>query len=120
MNALNQSIIGFFRKPPIAFPLVALFHAFLLVRAVYDFRNIPVPDPLWTQVIWHGCFLVAAVGMTLLRRWGAWSYLALTSINILLRFVLKNPNDISAFTDAVFPLDIVFCFLILFFYKRFS
>lgn len=120
MAALNQSIIGFFKRPPVAFPLVALFHAFLLIRAVYDFRSIPVSDPVWIQVLWHAAYLAAAIALVGLKRWGAWLYLAITSANIILRFVLRNPSDISAYTDAVFPLDIVFCFLILFFYRRFS
>lgn len=120
MPSVKVLIDRLFRKPPVAFPLVALFHLYLLGRAICDFSDIPFPDAVWTQVLWHAAYLAAAAGIVLLRRWGAWMYLGLTAANIILRYVLKDPVDLSALTDAVFPFDIVISFLVLFFYRRFT
>lgn len=116
----NTGFKNWITKPPIAFPLVALFHLFLLGRAVYDFSSQPFPDPVWMQVAWHLAYTAAILGIVSMKRWGAWLYLGLTSANLILRFVLKSPDDLSNLTDAAFPVDIFICFLVLFFYRRFE
>jgi hypothetical protein len=105
-------------RTPIAFPLIALAHGVWLLLAVWNYRSEPFPSAIWTQVAWHISYTLAWLLATRGLRIGAWAYIALTTANILLRFIVKDANDLAFYTDALFPFDVLFCFFLLLYYKR--
>ena len=105
-------------RVPVAFPLVALFHLFWLGRGLWLYSSEPFPDPIWMQVLWLAGYAAAWIAATTGRKAGANAYITLIVVNLILRFVLKDPGDLSALTDALFPIDVLCGFLLLVFYKR--
>ena len=106
-------------RTPVIFPAVAATHFVWLLWTIWDFRGEPFPSPLWAIVLWHcGYTLAWALAWKGLRI-GAWAYLGLTSLNLVLRFVLADRGALNAYTDALFPFDILFSFFLLLYYKRF-
>lgn len=104
---------------PVALPLIGLAHGVWLVWAIWDYRGEPFPSPIWAQVAWLVAYTLSWLLASRLLRVGAWIYLALTALNILLRFFLKDESALAFYTDALFPFDVLFCFFLLLFYKRF-
>lgn len=102
------------------FPLVALFHVVMLLYGIWQYSTEPFPSAIWMQVLWMLLFTIAWVFICDMKRWAALLYIGLTITNILLRFFLTSSVDISNYTDAFFPADILFSFFILFFYRRFE
>ncbi len=108
----------FFTGTPVAFPIIALFHLFWTGRGLWLYGTEPFPDPIWVQVLWLVAYTAAWIGATAGRKWSANAYIGLTVVNLLLRFLLKDPADASNLTDALFPIDLLCCFVLLVFYKR--
>lgn len=104
------------RKPPLLFPLVALFHVGLLVYYLFTL----FPEPLWVQLLWIAMFTFAWIFVCDMKKWAAWLYVGITTLNLGLRLVLKSPADLSNFTDTLFPADILFSFFVLFYFRRFE
>ncbi len=107
-------------KPPLIFPWVALFHLFMLGFNIWVFREFPFPSIYWLGVLWIFLNTVFWIFLCDLRRWAAYGYIALTALNLILHFTLKSSTDIDIYTNILFPVDILFCFFILFYFKRFS
>ena len=105
-----------FTKPPILFPMVALFHVGVLGYNIYIYST----EPLLIQLIWLLLYTVSWIFVCDLKRWASIMYMALTTLNLLLRFVLKSPIEASNFTDALFPADILFTFFVMYYFKKFD
>ncbi|MBA3829273.1 MAG: hypothetical protein H0X33_10080 [Taibaiella sp.] len=104
-------------KPPLLFPLVALFHIVLLVYVFYS--NITEPY-LWVQIIWMLAYTISWIYVCDMRKWAALTYLSLTAINLILYFVLKTQSMRDIYISSMFILDVLFSFFVFFFYKRFE
>jgi hypothetical protein len=110
----------FIKKPPVLFPLVALFHIGWLLYSIYDYSSEPLYSPLWTQILWLIGYSVSWLFICDMKRWAAYAYVGLTALNLILRFVLKSPMDLVYFADALFPADILFSFFVLFYFRQFE
>ncbi|WP_276133539.1 hypothetical protein [Polluticoccus soli] len=110
----------FIKKPPVLFPLVALFHIGLLLYSIYDYSSEPLSSPIWLQPIWLLAYAVSWLFICDMRKWAAYAYLGLTALNLILHFALKSPTDLAYFTDALFPVDILFSFFVLFYFRYFE
>ena len=113
---------SFFTTAPIAFPMIALFHLWLTyteavnyigdtsVFLIYTLRPIVL---LAYTIFWIGCCYM--------KRWAGFGYLVLTMLNV--SFYLFAPPSLlkQAIGDILFvpvPINLLFCFLILFYFKR--
>jgi len=112
----------FFTTAPLVFPLIALFHIVLTVSEAFNYFGDtsvyllyslrPVVLLLYT-VFWIGCCY--------LKQWAALGYLFLTMANLSLYYFCPDCILKDAIGDLLFipiPVNILFCFLILFYYKR--
>jgi len=50
MRSFKETINDIIRKPPMLFPLVALFHVLWLLFTIWDDRNEPFPGIVWLEV----------------------------------------------------------------------
>ena len=105
-------------RVPIAFPLVALFHLVWIVIRLAQFSDEPFPDPVWMQIVWLIAYTAAWFVATGGRKLGANLYIILIILNLILRFAIKDDGMLSAYTDALFPIDILCGFILLVFYRK--
>jgi hypothetical protein len=105
-------------RVPIAFPLIALFHLVWIIIRLAQFSDEPFPDPVWTQMLWLVAYTAAWFVATGGRKLGANLYILLIVLNLVLRFAIKDPGMLSAYTDALFPIDVLCGFILLVFYKK--
>lgn len=101
------------------FPLVALFHLVMLVYSVWNYHTEPFPSVAWVQPLWMLCYTICWLIATGMKRWAAFAYIALVTLNLGLRFFMKSPTGLNNFTDALFPIDIIFAMILMAYIKRF-
>ena len=119
MRSLKTFIADVTKKPPLLFPLVALFHIVLLVYTIWAERNVPLFAIEWLQPLWMLAYTAFWLYVCDMRRWAAIGYLVTTSLNLALLLALKGEQR-ELITNALFPIDVLFSFFVLFFYKRFQ
>lgn len=107
-------------KPPVLFPLVALFHVGLLIYLVYDTIVNPVLGGVMMQPVIMLAYTIAWLFACDMKRWAALLYIGLTSANLLVRFLIVDPQMINNFTDTLFPADVLFTFFVMFYFKKFQ
>ena len=116
-----RDIKTFFRdlikKPPQLFPLVALFHIAMLIYVVWNDISEPYA---WIQILWMLGYTVFWLFICDMKKWAALGYLALTVIDLVLRFTLKSPDNLAIYVSDMFILDVLFSFFVLFYYRRFD
>lgn len=108
------------KKPPVLFPLVALFHIGMLLYTTWQFSPEPFPSPVWVQPLWWLLYTISWIFICDMKRWAAMMYIGLTALNLVLRYVIKSSVDLSNFTDAMFPVDVLFTFFVMFYFRRFD
>ena len=119
MRSFKQFTTDIVRKPPMLFPLVALFHVLWFLWTIYDDRHEPL-DIAWLQVLWLTGFTLFWIATCDLRKWGAIGYFALTLIDAVLYFAARNHVADQLYLSNMFLLDGLFSFFLLFYYKKFS
>ena len=110
----------FITKPPALFPWVGLFHILWFFIAIWNCHTEPFPSISWIQSLWMLGYMIFWVFSCGLYRWAAIGYIAVTTLNLALRLIITSHNDRLIYADALFPIDILFTFFILFFFKRFE
>jgi len=108
------------RKPPFIFPWVALFHILMLLYAIWSNIFSPFPSVDWIQPLWLLGFTLTWLFACDLRKWAAFGYVGLAILNALLRFVFTSPSDRAIYTFSFFEVTFLFCFFILFYFRRFG
>lgn len=103
------------------FPWVALFHAGLFVYLILDYAGSePITSPLWLQPVYMLLYTISWLFVCDMKRWAVYMYIALTSLSMILQMSLKAGFDKDMYTDLLFPVNILFCFFLLFYFKRFD
>lgn len=122
---MQKFLIRFFKRPPIVFPLLALF---LLALTIYeminwwgDYNNVESIF-LWRPVILIA-YTVCWFGATFLKRWGAVAFILLTIANFSFFLFGKDNTLHTALGDILFPqqtvpLHLFMCVLLLLYFKR--
>lgn len=109
-----------FSKPPILFPLVALFHLFMCLSAIYTLYPTSIAQIDWARPLGLLVFTIMALGMCFLKKWAAIGYLVFSIL--CLGLLYKYPNDdsfVHILAKSNFPLNIIFSLFILLLYKKF-
>lgn len=113
-------LLRIWRKPPIAFPILLLFHVGLLCYILYDAIVDPVGGLLLVQPLSLLLYTIAWLFVCDLKRWAGYTYMALATLNLGLRFFLTSSIDRAYFTDVLFPADIVFTVIVILYIKKFD
>lgn len=92
----------------------------MLLYLIYDSFADPVGGLILVQPVAMLLYTLAWLFVCDMRRWAALMYIALTTLNLLLRFMLTDTMDKVYFTDTLFPADVLFTFFVMFYFKRFN
>ena len=117
----EKFIVRLYKKPPIVFPLVALYHCFVLGIHLYYSREDFTSQANLLETLWLLLSIVFLVFVCDLKRWAALGYIGLTLLGMILQFSLPPGNlwhDLG--TTALFPVDLLITVFLLFYYKRFK
>lgn len=118
MRSAKQFVTDIIRKPPLLFPWLALFHLFALCYTLYVFGSEPFPSIGWLRPLWMLAFFVCILFVCDRQRWAVWGYLALTVADMVLYLRLPAEMRGLPYDSGMFPIDVLFGFFILFYYKR--
>lgn len=115
---ISASLKKWLTRPPALFPWVALFHLVITAHAIWSFIGEPLES--WVHPVCLALYTLLWFFICGMKRWAALGYVALTSINLLLHFLWAKEGTWFIFSGALFPVDVLFSFFILVYYKRFS
>ncbi|GAA4449240.1 hypothetical protein [Rurimicrobium arvi] len=116
---MSNSLKTFFTKPPILFPLAALFHLVLFIAAVVTLYPTPLSQRDWLAPLASLSFTIAAFLICTMRKWTAMSYVGLSIACLALMYFGGYDSPARIFGQALFPLNLILSFFILLLYKRF-
>ena len=106
--------------PPIAFPLILLFHVGLLGYFVYDNIVDPVGVKLWITPAWMLLYTLCWAFVCDLKKWAALAYMGVTTINLIARMLITDGAIESDYLSDLFPADVIFTIIAMVYYKRFE
>lgn len=111
-----------FRRPPLVFPFVLLFHIVVLVFNIkpYILEGGLLAGGGLIALTWSLIYVILWIFICDMRKWAATAYMVFTAINLLLQFLLiKTPlwHDAGL---TLFPVDVLMTVFLLFYYKRFE
>lgn len=105
-------------KLPVVFPLVAFFHVVLFI---WTLRSLAMAPATTTEIstLWMLAYTACWVATADARKWGAMGYIIVTVGSILIYLTATERSTWITYESPIFILDILFCFFIMFYYKRF-
>lgn len=114
-----MNIKSFFSKPPILFPLAALFHLILLLLSAAILWPTPLSQPEWLAPLANLLFTASAFMVCSMRKLAALVYVGLSMLCLALMYFGAAESSARIFGQALFPLNLILSFFILLLYKRF-
>lgn len=105
-------------KPPVVFPLVALFHIILLLISLVTLIQVPAFDT-GLSFLWMVGYTAFWLGAMALRKWGAMGYILVTAANIVTWYAIKDPLYKELYKSNLFLIDLIFSFFLILYYRRF-
>ena len=105
-------------KPPVLFPLVALFHMALFTWTIISLIQQPGISTEMSA-LWMLGYTICWLATTDMRKWGAMLYVIVTVVSIILYFTVHDKFTWLNYASPIFILDMLFCFFIMFYFKRF-
>jgi hypothetical protein len=116
---VQRIIQRFWHEQPIVFPLVALFHIFLLGRYIIDLWGNFGDRQVVLGGLWFTVAAVLSVYIAFMKRWANIGYSALTIAGLLLQYLIPIDSEWRPLGITLFPFDVLMCVFLLFYYKRF-
>jgi hypothetical protein len=115
------SFIDRIKGLPVLFPLVGLFHISMLLVTAIGFAREGVLNTMigGGSVVEWLLYTLLWVFVCLQYRAAAVGYIILTAANLLLQFLTPQDQSWRHIADTVFPFDVLMCFFLLFYFKRF-
>ncbi len=109
-------------KPPFLFPWIAGAHLLMVIYTIWLYHTEPFPSIGWLQPLWALGFTISWLFVCDLKKWAAYTYLALTSADLLIYYFVKYPGGDNPYATILLLayLVIFFSFLVLFFFKKFE
>lgn len=108
------------RKPPVIFPWIGLFHVGMLLYLVGNTITDPVYGWILMQPVLMLLYTIFWLYSCDLKKWAALSYMGLTTLNLLVRFLVTDKIFLNNFTDTIFPADMMFTFFVMYYFKKFE
>jgi len=112
--------VRIFKKPPILFPLAALFQVFMTLIAAWMLFPVSLKEPEWFGPLAMLLFSMIWLFVCDMRKWAAFAYLALTIACLLLQYFCPHYTSGWYFSMGMFPFDMIVGMFVLFYYKRFQ
>lgn len=120
IDSAKTFFTGVIKKPPFIFPFIALGHVMWLLYTIWGVRSMPFPGIEWLAVLWMLCYTISWIAVCDLRRWGAITYVVLTLADQAIYIFMKTDYEKMLYASSLWMIDLLFCFFILFFYRRFK
>jgi len=117
---VKKAIHKYFNHTPLVFPLVLLFHLAMLLHAVWLYREESFDIKTWQHPLLLLFFTVLWAGVCILKKIFAYGYIFITSITLIYSFLIAPKYFGQSFEPPFFPLDILCCFFILVYFRKFS
>ena len=118
MRDLKTFFKDIITQPPVLFPLAALFHIVLLLVTLWALIKAPGTSTE-VNVLWMLGYATCWLAVADMRKWGAIGYIIITVTSILVNFSSKSSMAILEYGSPIFITDVLFCFFIMFYFKRF-
>lgn len=118
MRNFGTFIRDVIRKPPVIFPWIALFHVVMLAYVLWIFHTEPLFSVGWLQPLWMLGYTVCWLFVCDMRRWAAYGYMLLTSVNLLLYAFSGDVILRDLYTSALLLIDAGFCVFIMIYFRR--
>lgn len=107
-------------KPPILFPLAALFHIIISISAIITLYPTPFSQRDWLRPLGMIVFSILSIFLCTMHKWSAISYVALSIISLALLYFCKGDSPEFIFGNSFFPFNLILSFFILLLFKRFK
>jgi hypothetical protein len=117
---ITSFVNKYIKKGPLLFPLIAVFHIAITLHSIWIFRDIDFGLISWQHPLLLLLYTIVWIGVCAMKKWASYTYIGITSVNLLLQFILVPKYHISEFESVLFPADVLFCFFILVYFKRFE
>lgn len=98
------------------FPLVALFHIAMLVYSIYNASTEPLSSPIWLQPLWMLAYTIPWVFICSMKKWAAYTYIAVTTISLGVHFFVKN----DIYNSSLFMTDVILAMIVMAYIKKFN
>lgn len=110
----------FFTKPPILFPLAALFHIFISITAIVTLYPIPLSQRDWLRPLSMLIFSALAVALCFMRKWVAITYALLSVACLAAYYYSPIDTPLHIFGESFFPFNLIVSFFVLLYFKKFQ
>lgn len=117
MSDTRTLIKDLITKPPVAFPLVALFHILIFIWSLTTLAQAP-GTATELNSLWLLGYTIFWLGATALRKWGGIGYILVTAADIVTWYTLDAHHK-NLYTSSLFLISIVFSFFVIVYYRRF-
>lgn len=116
----KSSFKQFITKPPVLFPLAALFHIIITISAIVSLYGIPLTQRDWLRPLSMILFTICSVGLCSMRKWTAIIYVVLSIACLALIYFTPLDTPQHIFGDGFFPFNLILSLFILLLFKRFE
>jgi hypothetical protein len=106
-------------RPPILFPLAALFHLLITASAVISLYPIPLNQRDWLRPLAMLLFTALSLALCFMRKWAAMSYTGLSILCLAMLYFGGDDTPVQIFGRSAFPFNLILSFFILLLFKRF-
>jgi len=110
------------RKPPVLFPLVALFHLVMLLVTAWQFAAQGVlgsREGMIAVSVW-ALFTVLWLFICDMKRWAAIAYVVCSLAGLCGQFLTTKDGVWYELGTVLFPFDLLMIVFLMFYYKRFA
>lgn len=119
---MNNFFSRIVRKPPVFFPLVALFHVVMLLAAIWQFGSqgdLQSREGLTTTFVWliYGILWLFICDM---KKWAAIAYVICSLAGLCFQFLLPKGSIWYDIGTVIFPFDLLMIVFLMFYYNRFE
>ena len=107
-------------KPPILFPLAALFHIIISISAIITLYPTPIAQRDWLRPLGMLIFSLLSVFLCTMRKWTAIAYVSFSIISLGIIYFTQRDSPEFIFGNSFFPFNIILSFFVLLLFKRFK
>jgi hypothetical protein len=116
----SNFFVRIFKKPPILFPMAALFQWIMTFIAAWMLYPVPLSEREWMGPLSLLACSIVWLFVCDMRKWAAFAYLTLTIACLLLFYFCARYSAGWYFAYAPLPFNMIMGLFVLFYYKRFQ
>lgn len=108
------------RRPPVFFPLVALFHIVMLLVTAWQFSEVLDSKEAITAISVWLIYTICWLFICDMKKWAALTYVILSLIGVGLQFLTAKGGLWYDVGTVMFPFNLLMIVFLMFYYKRFE